>query len=65
MPVAAVAEARARALGFLSQVLGGDAVAAEYLLLQLLARCVASGSRAMGGLRFLRLGGTFAAVRQW
>ncbi|PSC74128.1 mini-chromosome maintenance complex-binding isoform A [Micractinium conductrix] len=34
----AVAEARARALGFLSQVLGGDDVAAEYLLLQLVAR---------------------------
>lgn len=39
LPAAQVAEARARALGFLSQVLGGDAVAAEYLLLQLFSRC--------------------------
>jgi hypothetical protein len=34
-----VAEARARVLGFLSQVLGGDDLAAEFLLLQLLGRC--------------------------
>lgn len=39
LPVTHVAEARARTLGFLSQVLGGDAVAAEYLLLQLVSRC--------------------------
>ncbi|KAL4442708.1 hypothetical protein ABPG77_006702 [Micractinium sp. CCAP 211/92] len=38
-PAAAdVAQARARVLGFLSQVLGGDDLAAEYLLLQLLSR---------------------------
>lgn len=38
-PSPAVSEARARALGFLSQVLGGDELAAEYLLLQLVGRC--------------------------
>lgn len=38
LPAAQVAEARARALGFLSQVLGGDSMAAEYLLLQLVGR---------------------------
>jgi hypothetical protein len=38
VPAAAVADARARALGFLSQVLGGDDLAAEYLLLQLVGR---------------------------
>ncbi|KAL4424256.1 hypothetical protein ABPG75_001557 [Micractinium tetrahymenae] len=40
MPLAAadVAQARTRTLGFLSQVLGGDNLAAEYLLLQLLGR---------------------------
>lgn len=36
----AVAEARLRALGLLSMVLGGDDLAAEYLLLQLVGRWV-------------------------
>jgi hypothetical protein len=48
MPAAEVAAARARALGFLSQVLGGDDVAAEYLLLQLVGRCAHAGQQ--GGL---------------
>ena len=39
MSAEAVGAARARVLGFLSQVLGGDDVAAQYLLLQLLGRC--------------------------
>lgn len=43
LPAAQVAEARARALGFLSQVLGGDDIAAEYLLLQLVGRWVGAG----------------------
>lgn len=38
----ALKEARARAVGFLSTVLGGDDLAAEYLLLQLVSRWVAA-----------------------
>ena len=39
---AQVAELRATALSFLQAVLGGDRVAAEYLLLQMVSRCVIS-----------------------
>eukprot|EP00887_Chlorella_sp_A99_P007055 scaffold2.g7055.t1 len=59
---AALGEARGRAIGFLSQVLGGDDLAAEYLLLQLVGR-VHLRSREAGpvGLMALNLAGAPAA----
>ncbi|EFN53539.1 hypothetical protein CHLNCDRAFT_136659 [Chlorella variabilis] len=55
LPPSELAQARARALGFLSQVLGGDDVAAEYLLLQLVGRVHHRTAESAVGLQALNL----------
>lgn len=45
LPPSAIAEARLRTIGLLSLVLGGDDLAAEYLLLQLVGRWVLARGR--------------------